>query len=144
MIGLLQIDLFLAFLELLIEVSNAGEIGFDSLLISKLKERGSKINLLVKEGPFPEDVTTEDVSFFGLDQLVDSVAEVHGFFVPGESSSSLVEVFKKSDLLIAKSTGNYEALKAEFEGKRAIFMLKVKCKPIATDTGRPCGDFRRG
>ena len=72
---------------------------------------------------------------------MDNVAEVHGFFVPGESSSSLVEVFKKSDLLIAKGTGNYEALKAELGGKRAIFMLKVKCKPIATDTGAPVGTF---
>jgi uncharacterized protein with ATP-grasp and redox domains len=36
---------------------NAGEIGFDSLLIAKLKEMGPKVTLIVKEDPFFEDAT---------------------------------------------------------------------------------------
>jgi uncharacterized protein with ATP-grasp and redox domains len=53
---------------------NAGEIGFDSLIISKLKEMGSRINLLVREDPFFEDATTEDASFFHLGRLVDNLS----------------------------------------------------------------------
>ena len=120
---------------------NAGEIGFDSLLISKLKEMRSKVTLVVKQGPFFEDVTMEDVSFFHLDQLADHIATVNGFFVPSESTSSLADAFMKSDLVIAKGTGNYEALKGEVEGKTTLFMLKVKCKPIAMSIGANVGSF---
>lgn len=120
---------------------NAGEIGFDSLLIAKIKEMGSKITLIVKEGPFFEDTTLRDASFFGLDKLVDEISTSNGFFVPSKSKPSQRKAFKKSDLLISKGTGNYEALKDELGGKKAIFMLKVKCGPIAADTGVDLGSF---
>lgn len=64
---------------------NSGEIGFDSLLMASLKEMGSKINLIVKEGPFFEDATMEDVLFFHIDQLVDHIFTLNGFFVPKKS-----------------------------------------------------------
>ena len=120
---------------------NAGEIGFDSLLMAKIKEMGSKITLIVKEGPFFEDATLRDASFFSLDKLVDEISTTKGFFIPSQSKPSQRRAFKKSDLLISKGTGNYEALKNELDGKRAIFMLKVKCGPIAADTGVDLGSF---
>ena len=120
---------------------NAGEIGFDALLISKLKEMGLKVTLIVKECTFFEDATMKDVSFFGLDQLADGTSTVNGFFMPSESTPPLVNDFQNSDLLIAKGTGNYEALKGEVKGKKTIFILKVKCKPIAMDIGADLGSF---
>jgi len=112
---------------------NAGEIGFDSLLMACLKEMGSKIHLVVKEDPFFEDATMEDALFFSIDQLVDHLITVNGFFVPKEIPFALKDLFEKSDLIISKGTGNYEALKGEAEGKAAIYMLKVKCRPIAVE-----------
>lgn len=120
---------------------NAGEIGFDSLLISKLKEMGLKVTLVVKENPFFEDATAKDVSFFRLDQLVDSILTVNGFFIPNEAPPPVFDSFKRSDLVIAKGTGNYEALKGEVEGKAAIYMLKVKCGAIAANIGVSVGSF---
>lgn len=120
---------------------NAGEIGFDSLLISKLKEMGLKVTLVVKENPFFEDATAKDVSFFRLDQLADSILTVNGFFIPNEAPPPVFDSFKRSDLVIAKGTGNYEALKGEVEGKAAIYMLKVKCRPIAANIGVSVGSF---
>jgi hypothetical protein len=120
---------------------NAGEIGFDSLLIATLREMGATVNLVVKEDPFFEDATMKDALFFSMDQLVDNIFTVNGFFVPGRSSSQLSDIFKKSDLVIAKGTGNYEALKGELRGKKVIYLLKVKCKPISTDIGVPVGTF---
>jgi len=120
---------------------NAGEIGFDSLLIAKLKEMGLKVTLIVKEDPFFEDATLKDASFFGLDKLVDHVSIIKGFFVPGRNQGALRNLYKKSDLLIAKGTGSYEALKDELDGKKMIFMLKVKCRPIAAVTGVDLGSF---
>ena len=120
---------------------NAGEIGFDSLLMACLKEMGSKINLIVKEGPFFEDATLEDVLFFHVDQLVDQIFTLNGFFVPKEIPPALMDVYKGSNLIISKGTGNYEALKGEMEEKKAIYMLKIKCRPIATEIGADIGSF---
>jgi uncharacterized protein with ATP-grasp and redox domains len=120
---------------------NAGEIGFDSLLIATLREMGATVNLVVKKDPFFEDATMKDALFFSMDKLVDTIFTVNGFFIPGRSSSELSDIFKKSDLVIAKGTGNYEALEGELRGKKAIFLLKVKCKPIARDIGAPVGTF---
>ena len=120
---------------------NAGEIGFDSLLIACLKEMGSKIHLVVKEDPFFEDATMEDALFFSIDQLVDHLVTVNGFFVPKKIPPALKDLFTKSDLIISKGTGNYEALKCELEGKTVIYMLKVKCRPIAAEIREDIGTF---
>jgi uncharacterized protein with ATP-grasp and redox domains len=120
---------------------NAGEIGFDSLLITTLREMGATVNLVIKKGPFFEDATIKDALFFSMDKLVDNMFTVNGFFIPGRSTSLLSDTFKKSDLVIAKGTGNYEALKGELRGKKVIYLLKVKCKPISTDIGSPVGTF---
>ena len=120
---------------------NAGEIGFDSLLIARLKEMGLRISLMVKEEPFFEDATMKDAAYFGLEKLVDDISVVKGFFVPDKSPPSQRDLFEKSDLVIAKGTGNYEALKGELGGKKAIFMLKVKCEPIAKNSGVNLGNF---
>ncbi len=127
--------------QVLYVTDNAGEIGFDSLLISRLKDMGSKVALLVREEPFFEDATTEDASFFHLDRWVDDLLTVKGLFVPPRPPSSLRDLLDRSDLIISKGTGNFEALKGELEGKKAIFMLKVKCGPIAADTGMDFGSF---
>jgi uncharacterized protein with ATP-grasp and redox domains len=120
---------------------NSGEIGFDSLLLRKLKEMGKKITLVVKEGPFFEDATTKDISFFGLDNVVDRVLTIRGFFVPGEIPPPLQEAFEKSNLILCKGTGNYEGLADESNGKETIFMLKIKCGVIARKLGMDVGSF---
>jgi uncharacterized protein with ATP-grasp and redox domains len=120
---------------------NAGEIGLDSLLIATLREMGATVNLVVKEDPFFEDATMKDALFFSMDKLVDNIFTVNGFFMPGRSTSKLSDIFNKSDLVIAKGTGNYEALKDNQYGKATLFMLKVKCHPIARKTGVQIGNF---
>lgn len=120
---------------------NAGEIGFDSLLIARLKEMGLKVTLIVKEAPFFEDATIKDASFFALDELADKILTVKGVFVPGENTAPLADAFRQSDLVIAKGTGNYEALGGEAVGRAAIYMLKVKCKPVAISIGVDIGNF---
>ena len=44
---------------------NSGEIGFDVLVVEKLKAMGTEIALVVKDGAFFEDAAEEDVLFFG-------------------------------------------------------------------------------
>lgn len=120
---------------------NAGEIGFDTFLISKLKEMGLRITLLVKDAPFFEDATIKDAVFFHLDRSVDDLLSVKGLFIPTHSPSPLRKALNKADLVISKGTGNYEALQGEVHGKPHIYMLKVKCKPIAAKVGAEMGTF---
>jgi damage-control phosphatase, subfamily I len=114
---------------------NAGEIAFDSLVIRMLKQMGIAVTLVVKSRTFFEDATMEDARFFGLDKLADRTERTEGFLVLNEAPEPLREAYGKSDLVIAKGTGSYEALRGETGGKPAIFMLKVKCGPIAQETG---------
>jgi uncharacterized protein with ATP-grasp and redox domains len=112
---------------------NAGEIGFDSLVIRGIKELGSKVTLVVKKGTFFEDATMIDGRAFGLEELVDEIVTVPGFLAPNEMDEGTAASFKSCDLVIAKGTGSYEALHGEIPDKSAVYMLKVKCKPIARE-----------
>ena len=112
-------------------VDNAGEIGFDSLLIEELKAMGLSVTLVVKEDPFFEDATIEDACFFGLDKLVDNILTTRGVFIPGYSTPPLEEGYKKSDLVIAKGVFNFESLAGEKLGKPVIYMLKIKCRLLS-------------
>jgi uncharacterized protein with ATP-grasp and redox domains len=121
---------------------NAGEIGFDSLVISLLKKMGAKVTLAVKEGPFFDDATLEDVHYFGLEQMADAVRCVRGgIFVPDETDDELSLAFKNSDFVISKGTGNFEVLKGYGEGKRILFLLKAKCGPVSKEAETPEGEF---
>lgn len=128
-------------IRILYLTDNAGEVGFDSLLIATLKGMGATVNLVVKKDPFFEDATREDALFFAMDKFVENIFTVKGFFIPGGGTSQLSEIFRKSDLVIAKGTGNYEALNDQVHGKAILYMLKVKCHPIARKTGANIGSF---
>jgi uncharacterized protein with ATP-grasp and redox domains len=119
---------------------NAGEIGFDALLIALLKEMGSKVTLVVKEEPFFDDATLEDIRYFGLEKMVDHVYSVTRIFAPEKADPELALIFKNSDLVISKGTGNFEALKG-YPGKKILFLLKSKCGPVFQETGTPQGEF---
>lgn len=120
---------------------NAGEIGFDALLLAMLKQMGLNLTLIVKESPFFDDCTPSDASFFGLDKLVDDILTVRGIFVPKPEPQPLRDALNKSDLLIAKGTGNYEALKGEIKDIPILYMLKIKCGPIANAENAAMGSF---
>ena len=118
---------------------NAGEIGFDSLVLTQLKAMGKHVTLVVKEKTFFEDATKSDALFFGLDRLVDSIVTARGFLAPAELEPHAAQALHDADLVLAKGTGSYEALRDELGRKPAIFMLKVKCPAIARETGLNIG-----
>lgn len=125
--------------KILYITDNAGEIGFDSLVIDIIKRLGPSVTLVVKERTYFEDATREDAQFFDLDRSVDRLATTRGFFAPQEVAEESYKLFAESDLLVVKGTGSYEALAFDTQGKPAVFMLKVKCDPIARETGIPRG-----
>jgi uncharacterized protein with ATP-grasp and redox domains len=120
---------------------NAGEIGFDTLLIEELKEMGLIVTLVVREDPFFEDATIRDAAYFGLDKLTEDIHTTKGVFLPAEVTSRLHDAYGESDLVIAKGVFNFEALTDEVSGKSVIYMLKMKCDPISKRNKVDIGDF---
>ena len=108
---------------------------------ARLKRLGPKVTLVVKKQTFFEDATLEDANAFGLEKLVDEIITVPGFLAPDEMDEHTAASFESSDLVISKGTGSYEALHGEIRDKKAVFMLKVKCKPIARELGLDVGNI---
>jgi uncharacterized protein with ATP-grasp and redox domains len=110
---------------------NAGEIGFDSLLIEELKTMGLALTLVVKEAPFFDDATIKDACYFGLDKVADNILTTRSVFVPGNSAPALEDAYKMSDLVIAKGVFNFESLAGEDLEKPVVYMLKIKCRLLS-------------
>jgi uncharacterized protein with ATP-grasp and redox domains len=108
---------------------NAGEIVFDKIFISNLSRK--KITYAVRGGPALNDATMEDAKMTGM---MDSVRVITtGLDMPAVvlsfCSDKFLREYKKSDLIIAKGQGNYEALCDE--KKKIFFLLKIKCPVVA-------------
>jgi damage-control phosphatase, subfamily I len=121
--------------RILYVADNAGELGFDSLVLGRLKDLGKHVTLVVKGEPLFEDARRSDAAFFALEGLVDGIVTSRGFLLRAEAEPPLAEAYDAADLLFCKGTGAFEALRGEDPRKTAVFLLKVKCKPIARETG---------
>ncbi len=119
---------------------NAGEIGFDRLVVDAISQMGPKVTLVAKTKTFFEDATLDDARFFHFDDAVDGLVTADGFFAPSALPETLRDVLNGCDLVIGKGTGSYEALQGEESAKPVVFMLKVKCAPIARQTAARMGE----
>ncbi len=123
--------------EILFLADNAGEIVFDKLLIEQLPKE--KITVAVKSGPIINDATIEDAKASGLTDIVRVIG--NGTSIPGTEisrcSSQFLEIFNRAGMIIAKGQGNYETLSSS--EKPIWFLLKAKCKVIATHLNLPVG-----
>lgn len=117
---------------------NAGECFFDRPLLERLPVH--KLTYAVRGGPVLNDATLDDAHAAGI-QNVCRILDT-GDCAPGivldRCSSSFVEAFERSDLVIAKGQGNYESL-SECRDRTYVFLTKVKCDVIARDIGFPVG-----
>lgn len=120
---------------------NAGEIGFDGLVIELLKEMGVHVALVVKDPDFFEDATREDADEFGLGATTDEIVSLDGFIVRDKVPRPVAKALAGADLVFVKGTGSFEALFEELGDKPGIFLLKIKCKPISLKLGIPEGNF---
>jgi len=108
---------------------NAGEIVFDKIFIEQLPR--DKITFVVRGGPAMNDSTIEDAKAVNMTNTVRVITtglDMAACVLPLCSKEFLNE-YKKSDLVIAKGQGNYEALSDE--RKNIFFLLKIKCPVIA-------------
>jgi len=129
---------------LLYFVDNAGEIGFDKLLVETFLEtkKLNKIDFVVKGGPIINDATFEDAVYMDLDTLPNSeffaISNGEAGTGPARGSQTVKKWITAHDLVISKGQGNYEGLS---EHSDLFFMLMAKCPIIASDLGVKVGDI---
>lgn len=109
---------------------NAGEIVLDKIFIEKLPKE--KITYVVRGGCALNDATMQDAKMVGMTDTVRVITtglDMPAAILPLCSKDFLVN-YKRSDLIIAKGQGNYEALCEE--DKNIFFLLKIKCPIVAS------------
>ena len=119
-------------------VDNTGEIVFDKLLLSKIKEYGMDITIAVKSEPILNDACMEDAINAGLDEFGEIVEIGAGTvgYVDSEISDEFREIFNSHEFIISKGMGNYEGLtEIDLSSKDIYFLLCAKCNTIANDIG---------
>lgn len=117
---------------------NAGECFFDRPLLERLPPE--KLTYVVRGAPVLNDATREDALAAGIDEVcpVIDTGDSSPGVVPRLCSAEFREIFARSDLVVAKGQGNYEALSG-FRDRHYVFLTKVKCDVIAEDIGFPTG-----
>jgi uncharacterized protein with ATP-grasp and redox domains len=121
---------------------NAGEIGFDRILIEQLLQiKKLKIVFVVREKPIINDATLDDALQVGLNEVATILS--NGSDAPAtilsQCSAEMLSYYQAADLIISKGQGNYESLSGRPEN--IFFLLKVKCPVIARDSGYDLDSF---
>ena len=119
-------------------VDNTGEIVFDKLLLSKIKEYGLDITIAVKSEPILNDACMEEALDAGLDEFGEIVEIGAGTvgYVDSEISEEFREIFENHKFIISKGMGNYEGLtEIDLVDKDIFFLLCAKCNTISKDIG---------
>ena len=119
-------------------VDNTGEIVFDKLLLSKIKEYGLDITIAVKSVPILNDACMKEALDAGLDEFGEIVEIGCGTvgYVDSEISDEFREIFDSHKFIISKGMGNYEGLsEIDLSDKEIYFLLCAKCNTIAKHIG---------
>ena len=119
-------------------VDNTGEIVFDKLLLSKIKENDLDITIAVKSEPILNDACMDEALDAGLDEFGEIVEIGAGTvgYVDSEISNEFRQIFDNHKFIISKGMGNYEGLtEIDLSNKDIFFLLCAKCNTISRDIG---------
>ena len=114
---------------------NAGEIGFDRVLIEEIGPE--RVTFVVRQSPVLNDATYEDAVDVGLDRVVrvittgDDSAGVDF----SRCSAEFLEAYYDADLIVSKGQGNLESLDDRTEP--IYFLLQAKCAAVSRRLGVP-------
>lgn len=121
---------------------NAGETVFDRILIEEITKEGVSVEYAVKESPIINDALMADAVACGIDKMARVVSS--GSDAPGTvlslCSDDFLKRMERSDMVISKGQGNFEALSSR--ARRPIFFLfMAKCPVVVRDVGCSPGDI---
>ena len=130
--------------EILYFTDNSGEIIYDRLFVEQLlgASEVEKLNLVVKQGPFLNDVTEEDAVDLGLDEInkvyLRTVDNGDGGNSPGLWSNEVEKWIEGHDLVVSKGQANYEGL-STYSKENLFFLLVIKCPLVERAVGADVG-----
>lgn len=117
---------------------NAGEIAFDTLLVRGIRSLGPSVTVAVKGSPVIDDALMEDalsVNMNGVaDKIITTGTDTVGLIID-EAKGEFLEELRRCDFIVAKGMGHYETLTEERITQPILFMLRVKCNPVARSIG---------
>ena len=120
---------------------NCGEIVFDSFFINQFLSNKT-VYLATRTRPVLNDITRDDLDgiYFGSNvQIIDSGTDAPGV-VLDTCNAEFIDLFYKTDMIIAKGQGNYEAL-SEIDREHLYNLLIAKCNVVANHIGCQQGDL---
>jgi len=120
---------------------NAGEIVFDKILVTFLRDRGIDVCVAVRGGAVLNDATMEDaeeVKMTKIAKVITTGTDASGILLE-ECSDVFLKRFNDADLVISKGQGNLESLVNVERKPTTVYLLKVKCNPIAKILGSRVG-----
>lgn len=108
---------------------NCGEIVFDKLLISTIREMNPELDIivLVRGGSVLNDATMDDAMQVGLDQITTVIgngSNIAGTCLEKISEEALMHI-KNADFVISKGQGNFETLQEC--GFNIYYLFLCKC-----------------
>jgi len=120
--------------EILYLTDNAGEIAFDTLLVTELKKQGARVTVAVKGKPIINDATLQDAKAVGMqeaaDDLITNGTDTVGLVLK-ECSRRFLTLYKSADLVVAKGMGYAETLTETKLTTPHALLLRTKCQPVA-------------
>jgi hypothetical protein len=126
--------------EVLYLTDNAGEIAFDKILVQELKHLSCRVTVAVKGGPALNDALMEDALEVGIDEVADDLITTGTDAIgvnPSECSTKFLESFYGFGLIVSKGMANFETLTEIGTPSPTLFLLRVKCEPVAEALGAP-------
>ena len=129
---------------LLFLTDNAGEIALDTLLVRELKRLGAYVTVAVKDGPPAlNDALMDDALLVGMDKAADKLittgAQAIGIRLD-ESPEWFIDIYNNTDIILAKGMANWETMTENPAPCPTMYLLRTKCKPVATAVGAPEGE----
>ncbi len=115
---------------------NCGEVVLDLPLIDQLRILGKRVVGVVRGEPILNDVTLEDARRVELDDHLDIILTTGGFAIGVDMNKigeDLRKEMKDADLIIAKGMANFESLGEEDLKVPIAYLLKTKCRPVASE-----------
>jgi len=120
--------------EILYLTDNAGEIAFDTLLVTELKKLGARVTVAVKGKPIINDATLQDAKTVGMQEVADDLitngTDTVGLILK-ECSKRFSALYKSADLVVAKGMGYAETLTETKLTTPHALLLRTKCQPVA-------------
>lgn len=122
---------------------NCGESVFDIFLIDIIRKMGNRVVGVVRGEPILNDVTLKDAERIGLEEHLDLLLTTGGFAIGVDLEKigdDLRTEIDNSKIIITKGMANFESLGEEEMGVPIVYLLKAKCRPVASELKVEVGD----